>query len=200
MEHLQSIQHLSIFAKTPEEKSELYCASAIFDIVEAVIYAAGTAADQKAQVDISSSEGQDGIPPLALNWSHVTGFLPLIGGCVTKWIKEIMEFNDFKVQLQVCVGPFMKFLEISHCYIKLFLASHFLVQIVRNSFDLSELYNKICILKQSCAKIAYRMIFHMFGFCPLDFSLKASVLSLVLLLPYQHSTHCPLTRLVCNCQ
>ncbi|XP_029211731.2 RNA polymerase II-associated protein 1-like isoform X2 [Acropora millepora] len=100
MEHLQSIQHLSIFAKTPEEKSELCCASAIFGIVEAVIYAAGTAADQKAQVDISSSEGQDGIPPLALNWSHVTGFLPLIGGCVTKWIKEIMEFNDFKVQLQ----------------------------------------------------------------------------------------------------
>ena len=118
MEHLQSIQHLSIFAKTPEEKSELCCASAIFGIVEAVIYAAGTSADQTAQVDISCSEGQDGIPPLALNWSHVTGFLPLIGGCVIKWIKEILELNDFKVQLKVCIGPCMKFLGISHCYIK----------------------------------------------------------------------------------
>lgn len=103
MEHLQSIQHLSIFAKTPEERSELSCASAIFGIIEAVIYAAGTAADQKAQVDVSSSEGQDGILPLALNWSHVTGFLPLIGGCVTKWIKEILEFNYFKDQLKVCL-------------------------------------------------------------------------------------------------
>ena len=94
IEHLQSIQSLSILVKTSEGKSELSCATAIFGIIEAAIYASGAVAVQKAQLTTSTPEqycGIDSLPPLALNWSHVTGFLPLIGGCVTKWIKQIVD-------------------------------------------------------------------------------------------------------------
>ena len=107
IEHLQSIQSLSILAAKPEETSELACATAILGMVEAAIHAAGAAADQKAQGNVSASEkhhGMDSLPPLALNWSHVTGFLPLIGGCVTKWVKEIADSNTTALQVKLCVN------------------------------------------------------------------------------------------------
>lgn len=102
IEHLQSIQSLSILVKTSEGKSELSCATAIFGIIEAAIYAFGAAAVQKAQVTASTPEqycGIDSLPPLALNWSHVTGFLPLIGGCVTKWIRQIVDSSNPALQV-----------------------------------------------------------------------------------------------------
>ncbi|XP_068681600.1 RNA polymerase II-associated protein 1-like isoform X1 [Montipora foliosa] len=101
IEHMQAIQSLSIFAKTPEERSELSCASAMFGLVEAVIYAAGTGTDQKSQINVSEQEEDNrnvALASLLLNWSHVTGFLPLIGECVTKWSKEILECNKFEIQ------------------------------------------------------------------------------------------------------
>ena len=104
IEHMQAIQSLSIFAKTPEERSELSCASAMFGLVEAVIYAAGTGTDQKCQINVSEQEEDNrnvALASLLLNWSHVTGFLPLIVGCVTKWIKEILECNKFEIQVRV---------------------------------------------------------------------------------------------------
>ena len=102
IEHLQSIQSLSILMTTPEEKSELSCAAAIFGIIQAAIYAAGATADQKAQVNVSTPEehpGIDSLPPLPLNWSHVTGFLPLIVGCVAKWAKEIVDSGTATLQV-----------------------------------------------------------------------------------------------------
>ena len=102
IEHLQSIQSLSILVKTSEGKSELSCATAVIGIIEAAIYASGAAAVQKAQVTASTPEKYCGIdlsPPLALNWSHVTGFLPLIGGCVTKWIMEIVDSGNPALQV-----------------------------------------------------------------------------------------------------
>lgn len=90
VEHLQSIQCLSILLVTPEHKSELSCAAAIFGVIEASLHAAGATADQTPP---EQHHGMDSLPPLALNWSHVTGFLPLIGGCVTKWVKEILDFD-----------------------------------------------------------------------------------------------------------
>lgn len=93
IEHLQLMQSLSILPKTVEEKAELTCSTVIFGVIEAAIYAAGSATDQKIQENASSPErnlGTDSLPPLALNWSHVTGFLPLICGSVIKWMKEIM--------------------------------------------------------------------------------------------------------------
>jgi len=87
IEHLQSIQCLSILMATPEYKPELSCAAAMFGVIEAIMHAAGATADQTAP---EQHHGKDSLPPLALNWSHVTGFLPLIGGCFTKWVKEIL--------------------------------------------------------------------------------------------------------------
>ena len=92
IEHLQSIQCLSILMVTPEYKPELSCAAAMFGVIEATMHAAGAAAG--AAADLTTPEqhhGKDSLPPLALNWSHVTGFLPLIGGCLTKWVKEILD-------------------------------------------------------------------------------------------------------------
>ena len=87
IEHLQSIQSLSILMATPGYKPELSCAAAMFGVIEATMHAAGATADQTAP---EQHHGKDSLPPLALNWSHVTGFLPLIGGCLTKWVKEIL--------------------------------------------------------------------------------------------------------------
>lgn len=88
VEHLQSIQCLSMLMVATEDKSELSCAAAIFGVIEAAMHAAGATADQTAP---EQHHGKDSLPPLALNWSHVTGFLPLIGGCVSKWVKEILD-------------------------------------------------------------------------------------------------------------
>ena len=107
IEHLQSIQSLSILMKTPEGQKELSCATAIIAVIEAAIHAAGAAADQKAQASVFTPEEQHGIdslPPLALNWSHVTGFLPLIGGCVSKWVKEIVESDNPTLQVRCING------------------------------------------------------------------------------------------------
>ena len=98
IEHLQSIQTLSILMATPEERSELNCAAAIFGVIEAVIHAAAAAADQQVPAE---HRGMDSLPPLAINWSHVTGFLPLIGGCVNKWVKEILGCGQGLKDLQV---------------------------------------------------------------------------------------------------
>ena len=98
IEHLQSIQSLSIFMATPEERLELSCAAAIFGIIEAAIHAAAEVVDQTVPEE---HHGMDSLPPLALNWSHVTGFLPLIGGCVTKWVKEILGCDPSPPDLQV---------------------------------------------------------------------------------------------------
>ena len=102
IEHLQSVQSLSISVTTPEGKAEHSCATAVFGVIEAAIYAASTSADHKAQRNISTTEehhGIDSLPPLALNWSHVTGFLPLIGGSVTKWVKEIVDSDTTTLQV-----------------------------------------------------------------------------------------------------
>ena len=87
MEHLQSIQCLSILMAMPEYKPEFSCAAAMFGVIEATMHAAAATADQTA---LEQHHGKDSLPPLALNWSHVTGFLPLIGGCLTKWVGEIL--------------------------------------------------------------------------------------------------------------
>lgn len=97
IEHLQSIQCLSILMVTPEYKPELSCAAAMFGVIEATMHVAGASADQTAP---QQHHGKDSLPPLALNWSHVTGFLPLIGGCLTKWVKEILD-RDPSPTLQV---------------------------------------------------------------------------------------------------
>ena len=97
VEHLQSIQCLSILMVMPEQKPELSCAAAIFGVIGAAIHAAGTTADQTAP---EQHHGKDSLPPLDLNWSHVTGFLPLIGGCVSKWVKEILDHDPSPI-LQV---------------------------------------------------------------------------------------------------
>ena len=98
IEHLQSIQCLSILMATPEYKPELSCAAAMFGVIEATMHAAGATADQTAH---EQHHGKDSLAPVALNWSHVTGFLPLIGGCLTKWVKEILDC-DPSPTLQVC--------------------------------------------------------------------------------------------------
>lgn len=106
IEHLQSIQSLSILMKTPEGQTELSCATAKIGVIEAAIHAAGAATDQRAQASVFTPEEQCGIdflPPLVLNWSHVTGFLPLIGGCVSKWVKEIVESDKPTLQVH-CVN------------------------------------------------------------------------------------------------
>lgn len=98
IEHLQSIQTLSILMTMPEERLELNCAAAIFGVIEAVIQAAAAAADQQVPAE---RHGMDSLPPLAINWSHVTGFLPLTGGCVNKWVKEILGCGQGLKDLQV---------------------------------------------------------------------------------------------------
>ena len=102
IEHLQSVQSLSILATTPEGKAELSCATAVFGVIEAAIYAASTSADHEAQGNVSTTEehhGIDSLPPLALNWSHVTGFLPLIGASMTKWVNEIVDSDTTTLQV-----------------------------------------------------------------------------------------------------
>ena len=102
IEHLQSVQSLSILATMPEGKAELSCATAVFGVIEAAIYAASTSADHKAKGNASTTEehhGIDSLPPLALNWSHVTGFLPLIGAIMTKWVKEIVDSDTTTLQV-----------------------------------------------------------------------------------------------------
>ena len=98
IEHLQSIQTLSILMTMPEERLELNCAAAIFSVIKAVIQAAAAAADQQVPAEC---HGMDSLPPLAIKWSHVTGFLPLIGGCVNKWVKEILGCCQGLKDLQV---------------------------------------------------------------------------------------------------
>ena len=98
IEHLQSIQTLSILMTMPEERLELNCAAAIFSVIKAVIQAAAAAADQQVPAEC---HGMDSLPPLAINWSHVTGFLPLIGGCVNKWVKEMLGCDQGLKDLQV---------------------------------------------------------------------------------------------------
>lgn len=88
IEQLQSIQCLSILMATPEYQPELSCATAMFGVMEATMHAAGATADQ---TDPEHRRENDSLPPLGLNWSHVTGLLPLIGGCLTKWVKEILD-------------------------------------------------------------------------------------------------------------
>ena len=108
IEHLQSVQSLSILATMPEGKAELSCATAVFGVIEAAIYAASTSADHKAQGNASTTEehhGIDSLPPLALNWSHVTGFLPLIGASMTKWVNEIVDSDT--TTLQVSKVPYI---------------------------------------------------------------------------------------------
>ena len=97
IEQLQSIQCLSILMATPEYQPELSCAAAMFGVIEATLHAAGATADQ---TDPDQRHKNDSLPPLALNWSHVTGLLPLIGGCLTKWVKEILD-SDTSPTLQV---------------------------------------------------------------------------------------------------
>ena len=102
IEHLQSVQSLSILVTMPEGKAELSCATAVFGVIEAAIHAASTSADHKAQGNKSTTEehhGIDSLPPLALNWSHVTGFLPLIGAIMTKWVKEIVDSDTTTLQV-----------------------------------------------------------------------------------------------------
>lgn len=94
IKHVHSIQSLSIWMTTPEERSELNCAAAIFGIIEAAIHAA---ADQQEPAE---RRGMDSVPPLPINWVHVTGFLPLIGGCVTKWVEEILGCDHSLQDLQ----------------------------------------------------------------------------------------------------
>jgi len=88
IEQLQSIQCLSILMATPEHQPEISCAAAMFGVMEATLHAAGATADQ---TDPEQRHKKDSLPPLGLNWSHVTGLLPLIGGCLTKWVKEILD-------------------------------------------------------------------------------------------------------------
>ena len=94
---------------TPEERSELNCAAAIFGIIEAAIHAA---ADQQEPAE---RRGMDSVPPLPINWGHITGFLPLIGGCVAKWVKEILGCDHSLQDLQVL--HFIVF-EVLHFYDK----------------------------------------------------------------------------------
>ena len=99
IDQLKGIQCLSLL--TPGGTSRLSCATAIFGIIEAAVYAAGSnvAPDHK-DVEGAFTPEQDSRWPLSLNWSHVAGLMPLIVECATQNVKEVLESENPVLEVQ----------------------------------------------------------------------------------------------------
>ena len=74
---------------------------ALLGVLEAAIHVAGTANELQRKLSSVAAQaaqhhgtGVDNVPVPSLNWSHVTGFLPLIGLCLQRWINEYLTCNE----------------------------------------------------------------------------------------------------------
>ena len=92
------------------------------DLVEAVTHVAGSKAELQAQLttklakdDLPGGMDASHLPPSPIDWSHVTGLLPLIGQCVRLFKEQFVSLEENLAK--VCQGkdfdPYVSTIEIS---------------------------------------------------------------------------------------
>ena len=71
------------------------------DLVEAVTHVAGSKAELQAQLttqlakdDPSGGIDASHLPPPPIDWSHVTGLLPLVGHCVRQFKEQFVSLEE----------------------------------------------------------------------------------------------------------
>ena len=106
VQHLQSIQCVSPLDPVNHSLEASRC-SAILGAIEAALHVAGTTSELQARLSTREAKEHDGLeagslPRPPLDWSHVTGFFPLIGGCAMKWGKEILTCDRQQLQVRLC--------------------------------------------------------------------------------------------------
>ena len=89
----------------------------LLGVLEAAIYVAGTTYELQSKLSSAASivteshgTGVDSLPVPPLNWSHVNGFLPLIGLGMQTWTKEFIDSRDEMWQVRNTVSYLISFI------------------------------------------------------------------------------------------
>ncbi|XP_028409671.1 RNA polymerase II-associated protein 1-like [Dendronephthya gigantea] len=99
---LTQVQGLASLPVYDQPQASTSCACALVDLVEAVTHVAGNKAELRAQLTtrFSAKDNHPGcmdashLPPSPIDWSHVTGLLPLIGHCVRLFKDQFVSIEE----------------------------------------------------------------------------------------------------------
>jgi hypothetical protein len=98
---LTQVQGLASLPVHDQSQPSTACACALVDLVEAVTHVAGSKAELQAQLtthlaedNLPGSIDASHLPPSPIDWSHVTGLLPLIGHCVRVLKEQFVSLEE----------------------------------------------------------------------------------------------------------
>jgi hypothetical protein len=98
---VSQVQGLASFPVHDQSQSSTASACALVDLVEAVTHVAGSKAELQAQLttqlaqdDPSGSIDASHLPPPPIDWSHVTGLLPLVGHSVRQFKEQFVSLDE----------------------------------------------------------------------------------------------------------
>ena len=98
---MTQVQGLASLPVYDHSQPSTACACALVDLVEAVTHVAGSKAELQAQLttQLAKDNPTDGIeashlPPPPIDWSHVTGLLPVIGQCVRLFKEQFVSLEE----------------------------------------------------------------------------------------------------------